>query len=100
MMLTDVNLECSDYLKVFLFCRMSLNVIEMGKYAMSKWNISRVDNYTFLSDEHVPAKHIVVYVTRPILDIGWVTFQVSWRLKFVDENGDTVLPIHLLCIHK
>lgn len=76
---------------------MSLNVIEMDKYAMSKGNISRVDNYTFLSDEHVPAKHIVVYVTRfsrPILEIGLVTFQVSWRLK-VYENGDTVIPILL-----
>lgn len=62
---------------------MSLNANEMDKYAMSKGNISRVDNYTFLSDEHVPAKHIVVYVTRfsrPILEIGWVTFPVSWRL--------------------
>lgn len=76
---------------------MSLNANEMDKYAMSKGNISRVDNYTFLSDEHVPAKHIVVYVTRffrPILEIGLVTFQVSWRLK-VYENGDTVIPILL-----
>lgn len=30
---------------------------------------------------------------RPLLQIGWVTFQVSWRVKFVYENGDSVIHI-------
>lgn len=53
---------------------MSLNANEMDKYAMSKGNILRVDNQTFLSDEHVPSKHIVVYVTRfsPASPANWM----------------------------
>lgn len=74
MMLIDVNLECLDYLKVFLFCRMLFNVIEMGKYVMLKWNILCVDNYIFFFDEYVFVKYIVVYVICFILEIGCVIF--------------------------
>lgn len=31
--------------------------------------------------------------SRPLLQIGLVTFQVSWRVKFVYENGDSVIHI-------
>lgn len=47
-----------------VFGSKSLNANEKGKDAMSKGNILRVDNYTFLPDEHVHKKHIVVFVTR------------------------------------
>lgn len=57
-----------------MFRSKSLNANEIGKYVMSKGNISRADNYVFLPDELVLKKHIVVFVTRvsPAHSGNWV----------------------------